>query len=35
MTSKGAVNIGEAWASLDFDLNLMEAVITSRISFNG
>ena len=35
LTSKGDVNIGEAWDSLDLDLNLMEAVITSGISFNG
>ena len=35
MTSKGAVNIGEAWDSLDFYLELMEAVITSGIRFNG
>ena len=31
---QGAVSIGEAWASLELDLNLMEAIITSGISFN-
>ena len=25
MTNKGAESIGEAWASLDLDLNVMEA----------
>ena len=35
LDQQGAVSIGEAWASLELDLNLMEAVINSRISFNG
>jgi len=35
LDQQGAVNKGEAWASLDFDLKFMEAVINSGIIFNG